>query len=83
MNSMIESDFAPKKEMHAYRIECEYTTENDESRQFVFTHITPEPIESHYSYILTIVCNNIGISFKTLCSTYFDLQIFKVDTICF
>lgn len=83
MNSMTEADFAPKKEMYVYRIECAYTTENDESRQFGFTHITSEPIASHHSYILNIVCNNIGMSFQALCSTYFDLQIFKVDTICF
>ena len=83
MNSMTQADFAPKREMYAYRIECEYTTENNGSGQFVFTHITPEPIESHYSYILNIVCSNIGIPFKTLCNTYFDLQIFKIGKVNF
>ena len=81
---MTEADVAPKTEMYVYRIECEYTNKNNESRQFVFTHITPEPIESHYSYVLNIVCRNIGVSFQTLCSNYyFDLQIFKVDKVSF
>ena len=64
--------------MIANRIECDYTTTRDtERKQFGFTHITPEPIETHHSYILNIVCNNIGISFEDLCSNYFDLQIFR------
>lgn len=83
MNAMTENDFVPKAEMYVYSVECSYTTTNNESRQFCFKHITPEPIEMQYSYILNIVCGNIGLSFKTLCSNYFDLQIFKVDTICF
>ena len=83
MNAMTKNDFVPKAEMYVYNVECSYTTIDNESKQLCFKHIIPEPIETQCNYILNIVCNNTGLSFKTLCSIYFDLQIFKVDTICF
>ena len=83
MNAMTKNDFVPKVEMYVYSVECSYTTNNSETKQFCFKHITPEPIETQYGYILNIVCNNMGIAFKTLCSGYFDLQIFRVSTVSF
>lgn len=83
MNSMTEADFAPKKEFSVYLIECVYTTIDNKSLNFSFRHVTAEPIESHYSYIINIICRNTKLSINTIFDNYFDLQIFEIDKICF
>jgi len=67
-----------------YRIECEYSNVNDANnvKQFCFTHITAEPIESHYNYIINIICNNSKLTIKDIKENcYFDMQIFEVGKV--
>ena len=66
MNAMTENDFAPKAQMTVYSVECSYTNTDNETIYFCFKHITPEPIEMQYDYIINIVCNLLSTSHLTV-----------------
>lgn len=72
-----------KNQIIVYRVDAQFVEPSNEDKRFSYSFyfMTPEPIETQFSRIINLICNEKRVSFNELSTNYFDVNVVEVSKV--
>ena len=72
-----------KNQIIVYRVDAQFVGPSNEGKGFSYSFyfMTPEPIETQFSRIINLICNEKRVSFNELSTNYFDVNVVEVSKV--